>query len=296
MDSSALYMGLLQSRTVQDRLIERFDLRKVYWDRNLEDARKDLEKHSKTTADRKNGIITIRVWDRSPDRATALVQCRIDELNLLVTRLDAISAHRERVVLDNKLVQIRQDLESAQAELSKYASNNLLGNVGGQEEVMIKALGKDLWKLIVEQGELEAEDSIYADETTQDSTQPDMEARDRVVIKGVTDVQGKLIADQADLESLKESYTPANTQVRATQAEVSQLQKELAKLVGKSDPPTPAKRDPRPLFPSLRQLPLIGIAYADLYRAVSIDEVVLDSLTQEDEFAKVAEVRNTPED
>jgi capsule polysaccharide export protein KpsE/RkpR len=293
-DSSALFLSLLQSRTVQDRLIERFDLRKVYWDRNWEDARIDLEKHSQISADRKNGIITIREWDGNPDRVAGLVQGRIDELNQLVIRLDATSAHRERVVLENRLVRVRQDLESAQKELSKYAGDNLLGDMGGQEQVMIKALGEKLGKLIVEQGEPEGQDSSFPDEGTQDSaTLPNMEAGDSVMIKAATDVQRKLIADQADLESLRESYTAANTRVRATQAEVNQLQRELAKLVGKSNPPNPAKQDARPLLPSLRQLPSIGTGYADLYRAVAINEAVFDTLTQEDELAKVAEMRNT---
>jgi tyrosine-protein kinase Etk/Wzc len=294
-DSSALFMGVLQSRTVQDFLIERFDLRKVYWDRNWEDARNDLEKHSQIAADGKNGIITIRVWDGNPDRAAGLVQGRIDELDQLVARLDTISAHRERVVLENRLVHVRQDLESAQKELSKYASKNLLGDMGGQEQLMIKALGEKEGKLIVEQGQLEGQDSILADESMKDSaTLPNMEAGGSVMIKAVTDVQSKLIADQADLESLKESYTAANTQVRTKQAEVSQLQWELTKLVGKYDPPNPVKQDARPQFTSVRQLPFIGTGYADLYRPIAIDEAVLDTLTQEDELAKVAEVRNTP--
>ena len=295
MNSSALYIGLLQSRNLQDRLIERFDLRKVYRDRAWEDARKDLERHSKITADGKSGIVTIRVWDSNSDRAAALVQGRMDELNLLVMRLDATSAHRERVLLENRLVQVRQDLESAQEELSKYASNNLISDMVSQEQVMIKVLGEKHGELIVEQRELDSQDSIYTDESVQDrATQPNMEAQDSVILNVVSDVQRKLIAGQADLESLKESYTAANTRVRTTQAKVGQLQRELAELVGQSNPPATAKQNPQSLLPSLRQLPMVGTGYADLYRPVAVDEAVFDTLTQEDELAKVAEVRNIP--
>jgi tyrosine-protein kinase Etk/Wzc len=295
MDSSALFIGLLQSRTLQDRLIERFELKEVYRDRTWEDARIDLEKHSKITADDKNGIITVRVWDVNPDRAAALVQGRMDELNLLVTRLVETSEHSERVFLENWLVQVWQDLESAQKELSKYASNNLLSGMDGQEQVIIQTLGQVQQKLIVDQGELEDRESMYLDGSAQDrATQPDMPARDNVMIKVVIDVQGKMIADQADLESLKERYTAANIQVRSTQAKVSQLRWELAKLVGKSIPSASARQNPRSLFPSLHQLPMIGNGYADLFRAVAVDEARFDTLAQEDELAKVREVRNTP--
>src|ERR1039458_1357400 len=41
--SSDLFVGILHSRTIQDELVNKFDLRKVYGDRRWEDARKDLE-------------------------------------------------------------------------------------------------------------------------------------------------------------------------------------------------------------------------------------------------------------
>ena len=40
--TSDLLVGVLSSRTVEDKLIQKFDLRKVYGVRRMEDARKDL--------------------------------------------------------------------------------------------------------------------------------------------------------------------------------------------------------------------------------------------------------------
>ena len=59
-------MDMLQGPTVQDNLIQRFDLRKVYWDRYWEDARKDLTKHTEITEDRKSGVISVAVSDHDP--------------------------------------------------------------------------------------------------------------------------------------------------------------------------------------------------------------------------------------
>jgi LPS O-antigen subunit length determinant protein (WzzB/FepE family) len=44
--SGDLFMGILQSRTVKQRLVQRFDLKQVYWDRLDEDAQKDLAEHT----------------------------------------------------------------------------------------------------------------------------------------------------------------------------------------------------------------------------------------------------------
>ena len=40
--TSDLLVGVLSSRTVEDKLIQKFDLKKVYGCRRMEDARKDL--------------------------------------------------------------------------------------------------------------------------------------------------------------------------------------------------------------------------------------------------------------
>ena len=48
------------------------------------------------------------------------------------------------------------------------------------------------------------------------------------------------------------------------------------------------------MFPSIRQLPILGITYADLYRRTKIQETVYETLTQEYELAKVQEAKETP--
>src|ERR1700737_366460 len=85
--SGALFVGILQSRTVQDDLITKFNLRKVYRDRLWEDARDDLE-----------------------------------ELKRCLTQVNTSSAHRERVFLEDRLGQVKQDLESAEKGFSEFAS------------------------------------------------------------------------------------------------------------------------------------------------------------------------------
>jgi uncharacterized protein involved in exopolysaccharide biosynthesis len=293
-ESSELYIDLLKSHSVQDRLIERFDLKKVYRDPLLEDARKDLENHSAIAAAGKYGIITIRAWDKDPERAVLLVQARMDELNLFIQRMDASSAHRERVFLESRLVKARQNLESAQNDLSKYASNNLIGDLESQERMVANSLGFEQSKLIVDQEVFAGQDSIYTDESARDpATQSIMENQDSSILNFASGIQKKLTADQAALAGLKESYTSANIQVRTSQARVGQLQRELSKLVGKSNPPTPAKQFPQSLFPSLRQLPVVEAGYADVARPAAIEEMVFDSLTQQNELAKLAEFRNT---
>ena len=48
------------------------------------------------------------------------------------------------------------------------------------------------------------------------------------------------------------------------------------------------------LYPSIRQLPLLGVAWADLYRRTKVEEAVFETLTKQYEMAKVNEAREIP--
>ena len=47
-------------------------------------------------------------------------------------------------------------------------------------------------------------------------------------------------------------------------------------------------------YPSIRQLPLLGATYADLYRRTKIQEAVYETLTKQYELAKVEEAKELP--
>ena len=160
--SNALFIDLLQSRTVQDHLIDKFDLKRIYRDRSWQDVRKDLEKSSEISED-SNGSIVIRVRDGKPDRAAAMAQDYTDELNLLLIQLNTSSAHRERLFLEERLEQVGQDLESEEKELSRFASDNLVIDMDAQGNTTIQAAEDVQAKLIAEQAELKSLESVYTD-------------------------------------------------------------------------------------------------------------------------------------
>lgn len=250
--SGVLFIGILQSRTVQDDLINKFKLHDVYKHKLWEDTRTTLVANSAITEDRKSGIITLTITDKSPQRAAAMAQEYVDELNRVVTDLNTSSAHRERVFLEGRLGQVKDDLESAEKQFSEFASKN--GAID-----------------IKEQG--------------------------RAMIEAAAGLEGELIATQTELQSLKQVYADNNVRVRATQAKIDELQRQLHKLGGNSAP-LPAEQNANPsdssMYPSIRELPLLGVSYADLYRRTKVEETVFETLTQQYELAKVEEAKETP--
>jgi capsule polysaccharide export protein KpsE/RkpR len=161
--TSDIFVGILSSRTVQDKLIQQFELRKLYGDRRMEDTRKDLAEHTGISVDRKSQIITLAVTDHDPKRAAAMGEAYIGELNRLVAELSTSSARRERIFLEERLKAVSKDLESAEKEFSQFSSKNSAIDIKEQSKAMVEAAAILQGQLIAAESELEGLKQIYTD-------------------------------------------------------------------------------------------------------------------------------------
>jgi uncharacterized protein involved in exopolysaccharide biosynthesis len=161
--SDELFAGVLLSRTVQDDLITKFDLRKVYRQRRWADARKELTHNTDIGIDRKSGILTIQVTDNDPRRASAMAQEYVAQLNYVVTQLNTSSAHRERVFLEERLTEVKQELEASEKEFSQFASKNGAIDIKEQGKAMVEAAALLEGQLIAARTELQGLRQIFTD-------------------------------------------------------------------------------------------------------------------------------------
>jgi capsule polysaccharide export protein KpsE/RkpR len=162
--AGATFIGILQSRTIKDRLIDRFDLRKVYNCRSYTDARKKLAKLTAVDEDRKSGIISIAVTDNDPNRARALAAAYVEELNNLVNEQSTSSARREREFLEARLKEVKKDLDRATHDLSQFSSSNATLDVQDQGKAMLSAVAGVQGELIAAESELRGLQSIYGED------------------------------------------------------------------------------------------------------------------------------------
>jgi uncharacterized protein involved in exopolysaccharide biosynthesis len=159
--SGATMVGILESRTIQDDLINQFDLRKVYSKKRYNDARKVLEKRTNISEDKKSGIITIAVEDSDPDRAAALAKAYVTDLNNRISQLTTSSAHRERVFLEGRLLSVKQELDAATLKLSLFSSQNKTFDPQIEGKAMMEAASSLQGQLIAAETELKGLEQIY---------------------------------------------------------------------------------------------------------------------------------------
>jgi uncharacterized protein involved in exopolysaccharide biosynthesis len=255
-NSGVLFIDILRGRTVEDRIVDRFNLRKEYSSKYQVDARKRLARNTEIAEDRKSGVITITVTDRDPHRAAQIAQAYVDELDHVVAEVSTSSARRERVFIEDRLKTVKQSLDTSSQQFSQFASQNGALDITVQGKAMVEAAAR---------------------------------------------LQGELIAGQSELEGLEQIYTGNNVRVRSLRARVGELKQQLDKLSGATasaaaapDTASSDQANTGSEFPSLRELPLLGVRWADLYRQTKIQETVYELLTQQYELAKIEEAKEIP--
>jgi uncharacterized protein involved in exopolysaccharide biosynthesis len=226
------------------------------------DARKHLAGYTEIAQDRKSDVITIEITDRDPRRATQIAQAYVDELDHLVADVSTSSARRERIFIEQRLSGVKGELEHAAQEFSQFASQNATLDITSQGKAAASRL------------------------------------------------QGELIASQSELESLQQLYTTGNIRVRSLRARIAELNRQLEKLDGdraqpgltlisakdsiSSKNPLTRSETAANAFPSIRELPLVGVRWAELYRQSKTEEAVYELLTQQYELAKIEEAKEIP--
>lgn len=245
-----LMIGVLSSRTITDSIIQHFGLQELYSTTYPEDTRKKLAGYTDFAEDSKTGIISITVEDQSPERAAAMAQAYTEELNRVLSQVNTSSARRERLFIEQRLAEVKVDLDNSAKDFSQFASKNGTIDISEQAKAMVGA---------------------------------------------AADLQAQLIAAQSMLRGLQQIYTESNPRIRQVQAQVAELQAQLDKMGGKNvDLTNGSTLSKDEDYPSIRQLPLLGVRYLDLYRRSKIDEAVYELLSKEYELAKLQEARNMP--
>ena len=117
------YVALMQSVTLSDRIIDQFKLMDVYEKDFRVDTRKSLAGNVRIALGKKDGLITVEVDDRSPQRAADMANRYVDELRSMTGSLAVTEAQQRRAFFERQLQQSRDKLAQAQQALQASGFN-----------------------------------------------------------------------------------------------------------------------------------------------------------------------------
>jgi len=122
----------------------------------------------------------------------------------------------------------------------------------------------------------------------------DIQKQGQATVEEASRLEGELIAAQSELSGLKANFADDNPRVRAVRARINELQSQMRKLSGEGEIADGSDLKSDEMFPSVRKLPLLGFTYYDLYRQVTVQENIYETLTKQYELAKVQEAKEVP--
>lgn len=135
-----LAMALLKSRTVEDALVQRFDLMKRYKTKRASDARKDLENHTSMEASLKDGLVRISVEDRDQKRSAEMANAYVEEYKKLSANLVVTEAGERRLFFEREAKTAMDDLAAAELALKQTQESTGMFAMEPQSKAMIESL------------------------------------------------------------------------------------------------------------------------------------------------------------
>jgi tyrosine-protein kinase Etk/Wzc len=150
-----LYIGMLQSQSVTDGIIKRFDLVRIYHPKRFSDLRKMMTGKVKFLAG-KDGMISISVSDKDPRMAAAMANAFVDELYQLNNRLAIGGASQRRLFYEQQLAQEKDKLADSEVALKKTEEATGVIAPTGQTENIIREVAQVQAEITAREVQLDA--------------------------------------------------------------------------------------------------------------------------------------------
>ena len=160
----AIFVGILGSRTVQESVVTRFDLAHHYKKHLIEDACKRLTGDTVIREDLKSGIVTVNVKADNPVLASNLAQGYVAELDRVVNNNSTSAARRERIFLEERLKEIKKDLDDSAEALSRFSAKSRTIDMPSQARATVDTGLKLQDELATARSDLAGLRQVYTDD------------------------------------------------------------------------------------------------------------------------------------
>jgi len=136
--SGALFIELLKSNSVLDRIIDRFDLIKLYKTKTRERARNLLLGALKAEEDKKSGLISVKFEDKDPKRAAQIANAFVEELKNVNKGLAVSEASQRRLFFEEQLQDVKVSLAKAEEDMKTFQEKTGVLQAEAQAKAVIE--------------------------------------------------------------------------------------------------------------------------------------------------------------
>ncbi|MBN1102209.1 MAG: lipopolysaccharide biosynthesis protein [Deltaproteobacteria bacterium] len=250
--TSEVYVGILESRSAADFLIQKFKLKEYYDQKLLDSVYKELASRTKIQVSRKAQIVSVSVEDADPEKAAQMANAYIEALDRINRTVNITEGHRKRVFLEKRLEKVKEDLTKAENDLREFQEKFKLVALEEQAKATIEGAARIKGEIIVAQTELEV--------LRQFGTERQNEA---VMLKSKIEELHRQLAKI-------ESGNPGKDLLKEKKGDKAAME----------------------FYIPFDELPILGLQLARLIREAKIQEEVFKLLTSQHELAKIEEAKD----
>jgi tyrosine-protein kinase Etk/Wzc len=243
----------LESRTIADVLIGKFDLKRHYDEELLQDVYEVLKDRTKFEVSDKAQIVSVSVEDEDPVRAAQMANAYVEALDQINRTVNTTEGHRKRVFLESRLETVKVDLAKAETALREFQEKYKIVAIEEQAKAAIDGAAMIVGQIIAAQTELE------------------------VLKQFGTERQNEAVVLKAKIEELQRQLSKIET-------------RNPAENVIKDD--KTGKQNGLGFYIPFDELPNLGLQLVRRMREAKIQEEVFKLLTSQYELAKVEEAKD----
>lgn len=148
------WLAILKSEAVVDAIIKRFDLMKVFRAQTMDDARRTVTSMVRVSKS-KEGIISVTIEDVDPERASAMANAFVEELDRINKGIVTTSGKRTRVFVEERLKGAKEELGKAEDAIKRFQEANRALKLDDQSKAIIEAIGTVKGQLMAKEVELQ---------------------------------------------------------------------------------------------------------------------------------------------
>ncbi len=260
---SDMYLGMLKSRTVADRVIARLDLQQHYKTKTMTKTREVMKYASNITAG-KDGFITVEYTHRDPVMAAKIANTYIKELDGLNSTLAVTEAAKRRLFYEKQIKETSVSLSQAEAAMKQTQKKTGWYEFGGFDVAM-------------------AGGGAGAGGATSGGARVNAS-----VLMKVEEMRAQITLKELDLASKRAYMTEQNPEYVRSLATLAALKTNLTKLEGSTNPSGADVKVP------VSQLSDTGFAYIHQLRDLKYKQSLMELYSKQFEMAKMDEAKESP--
>lgn len=216
--------AILQSRSVTDAVIEKFDLRKRYEVDKIEKARKQLWSLCSTTVDKKPNLVSLTCEDRDPTTVRDMAEYFGQAGDAGFRRIASSSATEQRKFLAMRTEEARHELDTASEALRRFQESHKIIDLPEQGKAVVSAMAGLEGDLISKRIQLSYMNGFASeDEASAAQLRQQMEIVKKE-LRGLEESRGAAGRDSAPRTSA--GVFPAAMEMPALRAELEKLYRE----------------------------------------------------------------------